>query len=163
VGPRVGLDDVEKRKFLTIPGLELRPLGRSAIPTPLLARGLAGCDRLAPQLCNAGCLTRQRHTFEEYRNVISVSRAVTVCVFVIALPSKQYAILISNENFCEELIVYFPLLRHGPHRKRWLQQYFVAAGTCLPNSRLTTIGGYTDSPVIRHGPHRKRSVQQLYC
>jgi hypothetical protein len=28
--PRVGLDDAEKRKFLTLPGLELRPLGRSA-------------------------------------------------------------------------------------------------------------------------------------
>jgi hypothetical protein len=27
VGPRAGLDDVEKRKFLTILGLELRPLG----------------------------------------------------------------------------------------------------------------------------------------
>jgi hypothetical protein len=26
-GPRVGLDDMEKRKSLTIPGLELRPLG----------------------------------------------------------------------------------------------------------------------------------------
>jgi hypothetical protein len=26
VGPRTGLDDVEKRKFLTLPGLELRPL-----------------------------------------------------------------------------------------------------------------------------------------
>jgi hypothetical protein len=25
-----GLDDVENRKFLTIPGLELRPLGRPA-------------------------------------------------------------------------------------------------------------------------------------
>jgi hypothetical protein len=30
VGPRAGLDDVEKRKFLTLPGLELRPLGRPA-------------------------------------------------------------------------------------------------------------------------------------
>jgi hypothetical protein len=29
VGPRTGLDDVEKRKFLPLPGLELRPLGRS--------------------------------------------------------------------------------------------------------------------------------------
>jgi hypothetical protein len=28
VGPRTGLDDVEKRKFLTLPGLELRPLRR---------------------------------------------------------------------------------------------------------------------------------------
>jgi hypothetical protein len=27
VGPRAGLDDVEKRKFLILPGLELRPLG----------------------------------------------------------------------------------------------------------------------------------------
>jgi hypothetical protein len=39
-GPRAGLDDVEKRKFLTVPGLELRPLGLPthsavAIPTAL--------------------------------------------------------------------------------------------------------------------------------
>jgi hypothetical protein len=27
VGPRDSLDDVEKRKFLTLPGLELQPLG----------------------------------------------------------------------------------------------------------------------------------------
>jgi hypothetical protein len=30
VDPRAGLDDVEKRKFLTLPGLELRPLGHAA-------------------------------------------------------------------------------------------------------------------------------------
>jgi hypothetical protein len=30
VGPRTGLDDMEKRKFLTLPGLEPRPLGRPA-------------------------------------------------------------------------------------------------------------------------------------
>jgi hypothetical protein len=30
VGPRVDLDHVKKRKFLTPPGLELRPLGRLA-------------------------------------------------------------------------------------------------------------------------------------
>jgi hypothetical protein len=30
VGPRAGLDDVEKRIFLTLPGLELRTLGRPA-------------------------------------------------------------------------------------------------------------------------------------
>jgi hypothetical protein len=28
VGPRAGLDDVENRNFLNIPGLELRPLSR---------------------------------------------------------------------------------------------------------------------------------------
>jgi hypothetical protein len=30
VSPRAGLDDVEKRKFLTLLGFELRPLGRPA-------------------------------------------------------------------------------------------------------------------------------------
>jgi hypothetical protein len=30
VDPRAGLDDMEKRKLLTLPGLELRPLGRPA-------------------------------------------------------------------------------------------------------------------------------------
>jgi hypothetical protein len=30
VGPRAALDGVEKRKFLTLPGLELPPLSRSA-------------------------------------------------------------------------------------------------------------------------------------
>jgi hypothetical protein len=28
VGPRARLDELEKRKFLTLPGLEFRPLGR---------------------------------------------------------------------------------------------------------------------------------------
>jgi hypothetical protein len=28
---RAGLDDLEKEKFLTLPGLELRPLGRPAV------------------------------------------------------------------------------------------------------------------------------------
>jgi hypothetical protein len=30
VDPRAGLDDLKKRKFLTLPGLELRPLGHPA-------------------------------------------------------------------------------------------------------------------------------------
>jgi hypothetical protein len=34
VGPRAGLDDVEKRKFLTLLGLELRPLA-SLSPYPV--------------------------------------------------------------------------------------------------------------------------------
>jgi hypothetical protein len=47
VDPRAGVDDVEKRKFLTPPGLELRPLFRPArssrcadyaIPAPYLRR-----------------------------------------------------------------------------------------------------------------------------
>jgi hypothetical protein len=30
VGPRAGLDNMEKKKFFILPGLELRPLGRPA-------------------------------------------------------------------------------------------------------------------------------------
>jgi hypothetical protein len=30
VDPSVGKDDVGRRKFLTLPGLEIRPLGRAA-------------------------------------------------------------------------------------------------------------------------------------
>jgi hypothetical protein len=30
VGPRAGVDDVEKRRFLSLPGLELQPLCRPA-------------------------------------------------------------------------------------------------------------------------------------
>jgi hypothetical protein len=30
MGPRAGLDEVERRKILPLPGLEIRPLGRSA-------------------------------------------------------------------------------------------------------------------------------------
>jgi hypothetical protein len=36
-GPRAGLDDVEKRKFLTLPGLELRPID-CAIPAAIRER-----------------------------------------------------------------------------------------------------------------------------
>jgi hypothetical protein len=35
VGARAGLDDIEEWKFLTLPGLELRPLGRSALSQSL--------------------------------------------------------------------------------------------------------------------------------
>jgi hypothetical protein len=44
VGPRAGLDDVEKRKFLTLPGLELRPLGCLASNQTALSRLLKICN-----------------------------------------------------------------------------------------------------------------------
>jgi hypothetical protein len=39
VGPRTGLDDVERRKTLPLPGLELRPLGRPACSQSLYRLG----------------------------------------------------------------------------------------------------------------------------
>jgi hypothetical protein len=47
VDPRAGLEDAEKRKFLTLPGLELRPLGRPAYSQSLYR--LSYSD--SPQIC----------------------------------------------------------------------------------------------------------------
>jgi hypothetical protein len=51
VRPRAGLDDMEKRKFLTLLGLQLRLLGRPAssytdyaTPAPMF---LANCDKIS--------------------------------------------------------------------------------------------------------------------
>jgi hypothetical protein len=56
-------------------------------------------------------------------------------------------------------------MRHRPHRKRRLQRFLFAAGTCLPSYCLATMQRYgdrpTDSPFDRHGSHRKRAL--LLC
>jgi hypothetical protein len=36
VDPRAGLDNMKKRKLLIVPGLEIRPLGRPALPLLLI-------------------------------------------------------------------------------------------------------------------------------
>jgi hypothetical protein len=51
-----------------------------------------------------------------------------------------------NKKFWEELTTNFPLIQHGLHRKQCLQQFFIAAGTCLQSHCLTIIGEYTDKP-----------------
>jgi hypothetical protein len=38
MGPRTGLDDLEKRKILRLRELELRPLGRPVVIPPALCR-----------------------------------------------------------------------------------------------------------------------------
>jgi hypothetical protein len=69
------------------------------------------------------------------------------------------------ENW-EELITYFPLIRHGPQRKQYLQQFFIPTGTCLPSHCLATLRRYTDRPtdshLIWHGLHKKQCVQQFF-
>jgi hypothetical protein len=44
VGPRTGLDDVERKKFLPLQGLELRPL---SVVQPVASRH-TDCDILVP-------------------------------------------------------------------------------------------------------------------
>jgi hypothetical protein len=51
---------------------------------------------------------------------------------------------------------YSPLIQHGPHRRRHFPQFFVAVGTSLPTSYLSTIRGYTTHifSLVRYKPHR---------
>jgi hypothetical protein len=59
VGPRPGLDDVEKKKFLTLPGLELRPLRRPARSQSLYRLSYPGYPRQGQEfslLRHAQCL-----------------------------------------------------------------------------------------------------------
>jgi hypothetical protein len=53
---------------------------------------------------------------------------------------------------------YFPLIQHGPHRKR-VQQFLyccVAVGTCLPNRCLGTVWGYTHKHKLNGGIYEVR-------
>jgi hypothetical protein len=54
----------------------------------------------------------------------------------------------NKKKFWLQLFAYFTLIRHGPHRKRRFQQFFVAGGTSLPRCTLATIGEYTDPQIL---------------
>jgi hypothetical protein len=45
MGPRIGLNDVENRTFETLPGLELRPLGRPTRSESLYRLRYPGFER----------------------------------------------------------------------------------------------------------------------
>jgi hypothetical protein len=66
------------------------------------------------------------------------------------------------KKFWEELIAYFPLIRHGPHRKRRLQQFFVAAGKSLPSRCLATKGGiHFTEPLPNNGGRDTHTDTQI--
>jgi hypothetical protein len=65
------------------------------------------------------------------------------------LPTKCITLIcIKNQKFWEELTVYFPLIRDGPHRKQRVQLFFnclciCCAVTFLPSRCVAKIEGYT--------------------
>jgi hypothetical protein len=63
VGHRNGLEDVERRKILPLPGLELRPLGRPA-------RGLEP-SRNNSVIFTSSSLTVRKRTPETFFNVVT--------------------------------------------------------------------------------------------
>jgi hypothetical protein len=77
-----------------------------------------------------------------------------------AAAGKDKEVKVNKNKFWEELTAHFPLIIHGPHRKRRLQQFFVAVETYLLSCYLANDKGeytdrLTDSPLIRHEPHIK--------
>jgi hypothetical protein len=69
VDPKPGMDDMEKRKFLTLSGLELRPLGRPARSQSLYRLSYPGILNILIQTNNY--ITRQPHVnLFHYWNII---------------------------------------------------------------------------------------------
>jgi hypothetical protein len=64
----------------------------------------------------------------------------------------KHVSLPSNKNLLDELIAYSPLIRSGPHRKRHMQQFFIAAEMCLISHCL-----------VKTGEHTNTHVQQFFC
>jgi hypothetical protein len=60
----------------------------------------------------------------------------------------------------EEPTAYFPSMRQILHRNRRLQQFLLAAGTCLSSRCLARVGRYTDGPT--ESAQTKGRVQQLF-
>jgi hypothetical protein len=58
VGPRAGLNDMEKRKFLTLPGLELRPLDR-----PVRSQSLYRLRHPGSHSLDKGIIKCQKHLY----------------------------------------------------------------------------------------------------
>jgi hypothetical protein len=68
MGPRTGLDDVERRNILPLPGLELRPLGRPA------------CSQSLYQLRHMTSVCRGTKSVEFWRTAVSVPKTVHLSV-----------------------------------------------------------------------------------
>jgi hypothetical protein len=68
-----------------------------------------------------------------------------------------------NKKLLEELITYFALIRHGLHRKRRLEQFFVGRGSHLPR-RYSNVKGMhrpTDSG-LRCRPYRNDAPSSYF-
>jgi hypothetical protein len=124
---------------------EWKPVGAGVTKSTLLAP-------LLYRMCVAGTLRRPdiEISYNPNRNVdYAISN---LQIYTSELDAWLHKCTI-NQRFWEELIAYFPLIRHGPHRKRLLQQSFVSAEKSSPSCYLAMIEGYTDTP----------AQQFLYC
>jgi hypothetical protein len=83
VGPRAGLDDLKKRKFLILQGLELRPLS-SAVRSQSLYR-----------LRYTGCKNRTVDNVQKH-NICTIVVGSQFCFHVVSLYNIQVGIIRSS-------------------------------------------------------------------
>jgi hypothetical protein len=83
---RAGLDDLEKRKFLTLPGLELRPLGQKIIvaKSKVVKTGWPNLDRsnenlLKKAVVQIGLLLPMHVTIQVYTMLSMCAYMFTSC------------------------------------------------------------------------------------
>jgi hypothetical protein len=85
VNPRAGLDDEEKRKFLTLPGLELRPLSRPASSQSLYRLRYTSA---ANAICKFTVIFRifylNFNNFNEFR-FLFIGSFLCLCFFVVVV------------------------------------------------------------------------------
>jgi hypothetical protein len=112
VGPRAGLDEVKKTKFLTIPGLELRILGRVARSQSLYRLSYRGSPSHIVHKGKKRSKERKRHIRESQncpaklqrcketklagKHTITPRRHPMVKYFVLQNPSHHMGYFISN-------------------------------------------------------------------
>jgi hypothetical protein len=80
VGPRAALDDVEKRKFLTLPGLELQPVGRPASSKSLCPLSIPAPNKEVNYYHHHHRHRRRRHCLDVINYLVLCSVCVCVCV-----------------------------------------------------------------------------------
>jgi hypothetical protein len=82
VGPGGGLDDVEKRKFLTLSGLELWPLGRPSRSQSLYRLCYPGCSYTAFRSINILQMCSFRFIANKISSNKQSSENVLLCIFL---------------------------------------------------------------------------------
>jgi hypothetical protein len=100
VSPRTCLDGVEKRKLLTLPGLELRPLGCPARSQSLYLPRYPGSYTLVLTYSNIGRVSRPGPGLRLKRNLSRYSGAVAIAALWESwrMTHSKYVSSISNKN-----------------------------------------------------------------
>jgi hypothetical protein len=109
VDPRAGLDYVEKRKFLTVPGLELRPLGCPARSQPLYRLSYPGSMRIIEVVGNtvfAYIHVVDGHSEQFCNNVDFRLRTLPTVCFFLVFPLHSFTSALKKEVTCSSETVF---------------------------------------------------------